>query len=120
MTYSLDSLYNCFPSLHVAESFVSAFTSYRVNKGVGIVASAWATVIAVSTLFTKQHFAVDLVAGLLLAYVAYALFLRGYPRDAVAEYDRRLAPRRALGVVIIFGMLVACMWVLYRTGAVIV
>ena len=37
--YSADPPYNCFPSLHVAHSFVSALTCFKVNRGVGIVAS---------------------------------------------------------------------------------
>ena len=36
--YGADPPYNCFPSLHVAHSFVSAFTCSRVNRNVGVVA----------------------------------------------------------------------------------
>ncbi len=120
LVYSLDSLYNCFPSLHVAHSFVSALACYRVHRGVGIAATAWASLVGVSTLFTKQHYAVDVAAGALIAFIAYVAFLRGYPREAVAECDRRLAPRRALGVVVLYGVVVASMWLLYRTGAIVV
>src|SRR5258708_1576110 len=88
-TYSVDPLYNCFPSLHVAYAFVSALTCFRVHRGVGAVAGLWAALIGVSTLFAKQHYVVDVIAGALLAYVAYVLFLRGYPREAVPESDRR-------------------------------
>lgn len=119
LNYSLDSRYNCFPSLHVAHSFVSALASYRVNKGVGIAAVAWASLIGVSTLYTKQHYAVDVIGGTLLAYFAYVVFLRGYPRERIAESDRRRAPLRALGVVAAFGFVVAGLWVLYRTGMVV-
>lgn len=118
LTYSIDSLYNCFPSLHVAHSFVSALTCYRVNRGVGIAATGWAALIGISTLFVKQHYAVDVLAGALVAALAYALFLRSYPRAAVANRDCRMAPRRALGVVVIFGIVVAVMWLLYRSGIV--
>ena len=38
LAYSLDPPYNCFPSLHVAYSFVSALTCYRVHRGVGAIA----------------------------------------------------------------------------------
>ena len=54
------------------------------------------------------------MAGPALEYVAYFLFLRGYPREAVAERDRRPAPLRALGVAGVFGMMVAGFWVAYR------
>jgi membrane-associated phospholipid phosphatase len=119
LQYSMDQEFNCFPSLHVAHSFVSALTSYRVNRGVGVAAVLWAALIGVSTLFTKQHYVVDVIAGTLMAFAAYVLFLRGYPREAVAEIDRRRAPLRALGFVGIYASVVAFVWVLYRTGAVI-
>jgi membrane-associated phospholipid phosphatase len=112
--YSSDPPYNCFPSLHVAHSFVSALTCYRVHRGVGIAAALCASLIGVSTLFTKQHYVVDVIAGTLLATLAYALFLRSYPRESVPELDRRLAPVFALGVMGCLGLLVACLWVAYQ------
>ena len=114
LQYSIDWPYNCFPSLHVAHSFVSALTSFRVHKGLGWTAVLWACLIGVSTLFTKQHYAVDVVGGALAAYIAYVMFLRGYPRDATQESDRRRAPRRALGFVAIWTLLLACAWLGYR------
>jgi membrane-associated phospholipid phosphatase len=90
-----------------------------VHRGVGFVAVLWASLIGVSTLYTKQHYVIDVIAGALAAYVAYVLFLSSYPRDAVPESDRRLAPFRALGVVGIFGIMVACLWGLYRTRIVV-
>ena len=117
--YSADPPYNCFPSLHVAHSFVSALTCYRVNRGVGIAAVLWASLIGVSTLYTKQHYIVDVFAGIFLAYVAYVMFLRSYPREAVPELDRRLAPVLALGFVGIHGLMVACFWVAYQMRGVV-
>ena len=96
LAYSIDPPYNCFPSLHVAYAYVSALTCYRVHRGVGVIAAIWAALIGVSTLYTKQHYVADVIAGALAAFVAYALFLRTYPREAVSEGDRRLAPRRTL------------------------
>lgn len=80
--YGADPPYNCFPSLHVAHSFVSALACYRVHRGVGIAAALCATLVGVSTLYTKQHYVLDVVAGILLAGVAYAVFLRRSPRGA--------------------------------------
>jgi membrane-associated phospholipid phosphatase len=117
LAYSLDPPHGCFPSLHVAYSFVSAFTCYRVNRGVGVAAAVWATLIGISTVYTKQHYVVDVIAGALVAYVADVLFLRTYPRDAVAENDRRRAPFRALAVIGIFGIAVAGVWLAYRIVA---
>ncbi len=114
LAYDIDPPYNCFPSLHVAYSFVAAFTCYRVHRGVGIAAAVWAALIGLSTLFTKQHYVADVIVGALLAYPAYLLFLRKYPREAVAEIDRRRAPVRALAAIGIFAMMVAGFWVAYR------
>jgi membrane-associated phospholipid phosphatase len=71
--YDADPPYNCFPSLHVAHSFVSALTCYRVHRRVGIAAMICASIVGLSTLFTKQHYILDVIAGILLAcfWVAY-------------------------------------------------
>lgn len=74
--YSADPPYNCFPSLHVAHSFVSALTCYRVHRGIAVVATICAFLVAISTLFTKQHYILDVIAGIFLAGVAYVVFLR--------------------------------------------
>jgi membrane-associated phospholipid phosphatase len=85
-----------------------------VHRGVGAVAGLWAALIGVSTLYTKQHYIVDVIAGTLVAYVAYLLFLRSYPREAVSERDRRRAPFRALAVLGVFGIMLATVWGSYR------
>lgn len=118
LAYSLDTPYNCFPSLHVAYAFVSALTCYRVHRGVGAAAALWAGLIGLSTLYAKQHYAVDVIAGALAAYVAYVLFLRSYPRELVAERDRRRAPVRALAVVPIFAIVVAGFRIAYQIASV--
>lgn len=112
--YSSDPPYNCFPSLHVAHSFVSALACYRVHRGVGITAALCALLVGVSTLFTKQHYISDVLAGIFLASVAYAVFLRTDPREEIPDLDRRLAPALALCILGILGLGVACFWVAYR------
>jgi len=115
--YGADPPYNCFPSLHVAHSFVSALTSWRVHRGVRIVATLCASLVGLSTLYTKQHYVLDVIAGIVLASVAYAVFLRGYRRDEIPELDRRVAPVLALGIVGIIGLGFVCYWVVYRLMA---
>lgn len=110
VNYSLDPPYNCFPSLHVAWAFVAALTCYRVHRGVGFVALSWAAIIGISTLFTKQHYVIDVIGGIAIAFAAYLLFLRDYPRNATADIDRRLAPKRALRAVWLYSAVVACLW----------
>ena len=107
LAYAIDPPYGCFPSLHVAYAFVSALTCYRVHRGVGAAAALWAALIGVSTLYTKQHYVVDVLAGALAAWVACAVFLRGFPREAVADSDGRAAPARALAAVGIVGLMIA-------------
>jgi membrane-associated phospholipid phosphatase len=114
--YSSDPPYNCFPSLHVAHSFVSALTCYRVHRGVGIAAVLCASLVGVSTLYTKQHYILDVIAGVFLACVAHVVFLRSYPREAIPELDRRLAPVLALGILGILGLTVVCFWVVYQVS----
>ena len=104
--YDFDPPYNCFPSLHVAYSFLAALTTWTVHRGLGSAALAWATLIAISTLFTKQHYVLDVVAGMVLAGVAYAVFLHRFPRTLLTDDTRRLAPRRALAVPGIFALVV--------------
>jgi membrane-associated phospholipid phosphatase len=104
--YASDVANNCFPSLHVAQCFLAAFACSRVHRGVGLAAAAWATLVALSTLFTKQHYVLDVVAGVLLACVGYALWLRAYPREAVPEAERRLAPPLALLAAGAYGLIV--------------
>ena len=68
--YSSDPPYNCFPSLHVAHSFVSALACGRVHRRIGMIAMILATLVAVSTVFTKQHYVLDVIAGGFLALAA--------------------------------------------------
>lgn len=65
--HSIDSASNCFPSLHVALSFLSALSLRDERRRAGSLATVWAGVISISTLTTKQHYFVDLVGGVGLA-----------------------------------------------------
>ena len=112
--YSADPPYNCFPSLHVAHSFVSALTCYRVHRGVGIASLVCASLVGVSTLYTRQHYILDVVAGVLLSTLAYALFLRNQFSVDFKQLDRRVAPVLALITFGISGLGVAFFWVVYQ------
>lgn len=115
--YDADPPYNCFPSLHVAHSFVSALAAFRVHRTLGLAALSCATLVAISTLFTKQHYVADLVAGIILALVAYAVFLRNYSRENIPDLERRLAPLLALcaGVIVVF--CIAVYWAIFTLQA---
>jgi membrane-associated phospholipid phosphatase len=111
--YSADPPYNCFPSLHVAHSFVSAIACWRVHRRVGIAAGICASLVGISTLFTRQHYVLDVLAGIVLAAVAGVAFLRKPPAGAIPDLDRRAAPALAAGVVGIVGVAFAVFWAAY-------
>lgn len=112
--YGGDPPRNCFPSLHVATPFVAALGCWRVHRGVGLAAVLWASLIAVSTVYTKQHYVADVIAGICLAVVAWIAFLRNCPREPVPELDRRVAPLLLSGLIGIYALVVAGLWVAYR------
>ena len=94
--YSIDSAANCFPSLHVALAWLSALSLREERKMAGAVAVAWAGLISISTLTTKQHYFVDLVGGGVLALLCRRLicrFVAALPpsRTAVGGRIKRIA-----------------------------
>ena len=70
----VDAATSCLPSMHVAGSYLAAFSLWRHRPAVFGGFLAWATAIAVSTLTTKQHYLVDIFAGLLLAAAIALVF----------------------------------------------
>lgn len=72
--YGRDNPFNCWPSIHVLNSFlVALYTSLsnKVNsfvKSVGIIISS---LIVLSTMFVKQHYLSDVVAGIVLGTIIY-------------------------------------------------
>ena len=113
LTYDVDSPRNCFPSLHVAWAFVAALSCYRVHRGVGLAAMGWACLVGVSTLYTKQHYLVDVIAGVIMAILAYVLFLRSHDRTAIADADAQAAPRRATRMVWTYVSVIAVFAIAY-------
>lgn len=70
--YASDNPFNDFPSLHAALSFLSALFLYRPKLS-RVVLMVWGSLIAVSTIFVKQHYVVDVLSGLALAVCSYYL-----------------------------------------------
>lgn len=68
----LDKPYNHLPSLHVTLSWL-AVHSAQLSRGSRIGLGVLASGISISTLFVKQHFIVDVVAGYALAWGAWKL-----------------------------------------------
>lgn len=74
--YIGDNPFNDFPSLHTSLSTILALHWRRLDARVGTLVTIWVALIVLSTVFIKQHYVPDLVAGLLLAFGVSWLFLR--------------------------------------------
>ncbi len=62
---------NCFPSMHVS---VAMLTALHALPQMGPAAYAFPVLIALSCIFTKQHYVIDLPAGAALGWFAYLLY----------------------------------------------
>ena len=71
--YSVDTPANALPSLHVANTCLAAVCLRRIGRAWRIIAPIWAVLIVVSTLTTKQHYAIDIAGGVALAAVCFVL-----------------------------------------------
>jgi len=74
-----DSRQNCFPSMHVS---VATLTAFHLQQNLSLAIGTWSNLafafpllIGLSTLFTKQHYLIDIPAGFLLGWFCYYLFL---------------------------------------------
>ncbi len=75
--WASDTSFNCFPSLHAAISTLCFFTwnEYRKIRSLATTNLVAATVLAIaggailSTLFIKQHYIADEIAGIALAWI---------------------------------------------------
>ncbi len=71
--YSVDTPANALPSLHVANTCLAAVRLRRLGGAWRIIAPIWAVLIVASTLTTKQHYAIDIAGGMVLAAVSFVL-----------------------------------------------
>jgi membrane-associated phospholipid phosphatase len=71
-----DTPANCCPSLHVSSVYLSSFIYLDERKWLFPPFFIWATAIAASTLTTKQHYLIDVVAGFMMAVIMYWVFHR--------------------------------------------
>lgn len=73
---------NCFPSMHVSAVFLTLFhilanISDWLTLWTGVMYAA-VVLISVSTVFTKQHYVLDIPGGIALAGLVFWLFLQVY------------------------------------------
>jgi membrane-associated phospholipid phosphatase len=116
VTFTLDPPMNCFPSLHVATIVIAALCAWKADRIVGATAFTLAAVIASSTLFVKQHYAADVASGALLAVVGYFVCIQGYEPDGKSELEVRYTRWGFAGYVLVYAVVVASLFVLYRIG----
>ncbi len=74
--YASDNPYNDFPSLHTSLSTIMAMHWWRVDKRIGVPVAIWVALIVGATVFIKQHYIADVIAGLIIAYGVSTMFLR--------------------------------------------
>lgn len=72
----IDQPFNCFPSLHVSLDFLAAFITSTERPRAGRALLAGAVVISFSTMVVKQHYFLDLIAGVLLAALAFRVMMK--------------------------------------------
>ncbi|MHA1437789.1 MAG: phosphatase PAP2 family protein [Promethearchaeota archaeon] len=94
--YETDTSFNCLPSLHAAVSTIIAFTWYQYyklnrtlkRKIIAIISIIIAIGVILSTLFVKQHYIIDEIIGILLAYsVGKYIFFYMWKEFGVQEAD---------------------------------
>ncbi len=93
---------NCFPSLHVGLAAYTVLFAARVSRGrmpavarwsLVSLAGLWTAVIAYAALATKQHYAIDLPAGALLASVCHWWTWRHMQRSMAHAESPMVRPR---------------------------
>ena len=72
--YSIDLSYNAFPSLHVVYPFLAGMIIIKENIKWGFLVVLLAFIIALSTLFVKQHYLLDVLGGFLIAALGFLVY----------------------------------------------
>jgi membrane-associated phospholipid phosphatase len=73
LLFSVDTPMNALPSLHVANTCLAAIALWSRRGLWRIIVPVWATMVILSTLTTKQHYAIDVPGGLLLAAICFVV-----------------------------------------------
>jgi membrane-associated phospholipid phosphatase len=89
--YGGDPIINCLPSTHCAMAIYTASALWKVDTRLGAWAWATAAAIGASTLFTKEHYLVDVIAGFALGGAA-ALIAHRRPRGGSTHTAAATSP----------------------------
>jgi len=115
-THWVDPPFNCFPSMHVTMGSLTALACWKADKVIGSAMLVMAGLISLSTMFIKQHYFLDVVLGLLLAYVAYQWLIHPIPTDDIPENELRY-PRLYPICLFLFGIaMIIGMYIAFRYG----
>lgn len=71
MVWGNDVAWNCMPSEHCMAAMIASLAMWDSNRRAGAFGFLSALLIGISTLFTKQHYLVDVIAGYGLAFGVY-------------------------------------------------
>lgn len=82
--YSIDKPVNNFPSLHAAIAWLLFLGCRGYARWISTIMLLIAIGICIASLFIKQHYIVDIVAGILLSWGIYAFVLYLYRRNVSA------------------------------------
>ncbi len=74
LVHHFDKPDNCFPSMHVSVAMLSAMHFMMSPLNLGYWPLLFPVLIALSALYTKQHYVADLVPGALLGWFAYSIY----------------------------------------------
>jgi membrane-associated phospholipid phosphatase len=78
LVQSYDKTSNCFPSMHVSVATLTAMHMMNNAPSWGYWPILFPLLIAISALYTKQHFIADLLPGALLGWGAFQIYLWMY------------------------------------------
>ncbi|MBU1220366.1 phosphatase PAP2 family protein [Myxococcota bacterium] len=81
-----DVAHNCFPSSHCSVSLLAGLMSFKKERlFISIFTMGSAIAISLSTLTTKQHFAIDVISGWILALTAWAFIYKSKRLRAIVS-----------------------------------
>lgn len=69
-----DDTYNCFPSLHIANSLIATVFLVKNKKlYIQILSITWMALVIWSVISTKQHMSYDVIGGGIVAYISFKI-----------------------------------------------
>jgi membrane-associated phospholipid phosphatase len=93
MVYNGDTPWNCFPSSHCAMALMAALVLLEIDFHFGMYGIFIALTIGISTVFIKQHYIVDVIAGYGVTLLVYYAYFKGKIIDILNTKQRELMQR---------------------------